>query len=68
MFSVKNQYFSLRFSLSFTPTMKTHTQNGDFESGDLSGDFENGASENARVNSEDEYLNEYGGLCQPTVT
>ena len=34
-----------------------------FESRDLSGDFENGASKNARVNNEKEYLNEYGGLC-----
>ena len=39
-----------------------------FESRDISGDFENGASKNARVNGEDEYLNEYGGLCQPIVT
>ena len=33
-----------------------------FESRDLSGDFENEASENACVNGENEYLNEYGGL------
>ena len=39
-----------------------------FESGDLSGDFENGANKNANVNDEDKYLNEYGGLCQPIVT
>ena len=38
-----------------------------FETRYLSGDFENGASKNARVNGEDEYLNEYGGLCQPIV-
>ena len=38
-----------------------------FESGDLSRDFENGASKNTRVNGKNEYLNEYGGLCQPIV-
>ena len=49
-FSTKNdEYFSLRFSLPFTPKRwkripKTET----FESGDLSGDLENGASKNAR--------------------
>ena len=39
-----------------------------FESGDLSGDFENGASENARVNGENEYFNENGDLRLPIVT
>ena len=39
-----------------------------FESRDLSGDFENGANENARVNEENEYFNENGGLCLPIVT
>ena len=43
------------------PKMKT------FESGDLSGDFEKGAIKNARVNGEDEYLNEYRGVYQPIV-
>ena len=38
------------------------------ESGDLSGESENGASETARVNGEDEYLKECGVLCQPIVT
>ena len=45
---------------------------GTVESGDLhvSGDFENGASENGRANGEYEYLNEYEGLhiCQLIVT
>ena len=39
-----------------------------FESGDLSRDFENGASKNARINGENEYLNEYGDLGRPIVT
>ena len=39
-----------------------------FESGDLSGDFENRASKKVPVNSKNEYLNESGGLCQPIVT
>ena len=68
-FLVKNEYFSLRFSLPFTPKRwkripKTET----FESGNLSGDFENGASENARVNGKNEYFNENGGLRLLIVT
>ena len=39
-----------------------------FESGDVSGDCENRGSENTCVNSENEYLNEYGSLCQPLFT
>ena len=42
-----------------------------FESGDQSGDLKNGDSKNAyfpRVNGENEYLNENGGLRLPRVT
>ena len=39
-----------------------------FESGSLTGDFENEAVRNIRVNGENEYLNEYGGLFQSIVT
>ena len=68
-FSIKNEYFSLRFSLPFTTKRWKHLpQTKTFESGDLSGDFENGASKNTHVNDENEYLNEYEGQCQPIVT
>ena len=39
-----------------------------FEPGDLSGYFENGASENAHLNGKNEHKNENGGLYLPTVT
>ena len=66
MFSVKNEYFSLRFNLPFTPKRRKRIPKTEsFESGDLSRDFGNGASKNALVNGEYEYLNEYGGLGQP---
>ena len=38
-----------------------------FESGNLSGDFENGSSKNVHVKGKHEYLNEYKGLGQPIV-
>ena len=48
--------------------MKAHTETETFESGDLSEDFENRASENARVHDEKKYLNENGDLRLPLVT
>ena len=51
MFSVKNEYFSLCFSLPVTLKRRKCCPKWSLESGDLSGDFKNIASENARVNS-----------------
>ena len=39
-----------------------------FESRDLSGDFENGASENAHVNGENEYQNKIQRLRSADTT
>ena len=68
MLLVKNKYFSLCFSLPLTPEWwKRIPKMKNFESRDLCGDFKNGASENAHVNSKNEYWNEYGSLCQPIM-
>ena len=48
--------------------MKTHTENETLESRNLSGDFENGASENDHVNDKNEYFTENGDLCLPLFT
>ena len=69
-FSVKNEYFFLCFSLPFAPKQCKHAHpklrllNPETC---VSGNFKNRANENAQVNSENEYSNEYGGLlyvCQ----
>ena len=56
VFRQKPRHLSPFRPFVYTNTMKTHLKTETFENGDLSGDLENGARENARVNAKNECL------------